>query len=175
MRSSTRQKPLDEAGLYEYAVRALGRRGRSVAEIKRLLRPRAAGDKPEAAIDAVVARLKQQNYLNDASYAASYTHYRRDNQKLGRMRVVSDLKARGVHGDLIREAVAEAYYDTDEEQQARAFLARKRIRRPASDRDSARIFRMLLRAGFGKRSIIRVLNAWDVAPDTLSALETEDE
>ena len=175
MRGSTRRKPLDEAGLYDHAIRALASRGRSVAEIKRLLRPRAGGDNPEALVDAVVDRLKQQNYLNDRSYAASYSRYRRDNQKLGRMRVVSDLKARGVHGEVIREAVAEAYDETDEEQQARAFLARKRVRRPAGDRDAARIFRMLMRAGFGKRSIIRVLNAWEVDPETLTALESESE
>ena len=174
MRGS-RKTPLDEAGLYEYAIRALASRMRSVAEIKRLLRPRAAGDDREAVIDAVVVRLKQQKYLDDRNYAASYSRYRRDNQKLGRLRVVSDLKARGVHGDVIKEAVAEVYDDTSEEKQARAYLARKRVRRPQSDRDAARIFRMLLRAGFGKRSILRVLNTWNVDDEVLSALESEDE
>ncbi len=171
MRGSSR-KILDEAGLYEYAVRALASRMRSVAEIKRLLRRR-AGEDSEATIDRVVARLKQQNYLNDEFYAATYSSYRRDNQHFGKRRVVQDLMARGVRGDVIREAVDAAYNATDDEEQARDFLARKRIRKPKDDRDAAKVFRMLLRAGFGKRSIISILKHWDVADETLSALEEE--
>lgn len=169
------RKTLDEAGLYEYAVKALASRMRSVAEIKRLLRPRASGDNPEAAIDAVVARLKQQRYLNDQAYAATYSSYRKDNQKFGKRRVITELKVRGVHADVIDEAVNAAYADTDDEQQARAFLARKRIARPKEPRDAARIFRMLLRAGFGKRSIVQILKHWEVDDETLTALETEGE
>ena len=33
------------------------------------------------------------------NYAAYYSSLRRDNQKLGRMRVITELKTRGVHGD----------------------------------------------------------------------------
>ncbi len=56
----------DESSLYEYAIAALGRRMHSVAELKRKLRNRGAG---ETTIDEVVARLKEHKYLNDAGYA----------------------------------------------------------------------------------------------------------
>ncbi len=56
-----------------------------------------------------MVRLKNQGYLNDARYAAAYSSYRRDNEKFGRMRVVTDLKAKGVHGDVIEKAVASVY------------------------------------------------------------------
>src|SRR5512140_2045802 len=91
-------KTYDEAALYEYAIGALGRQMRSVAEIKRLMRQRVARqDGGEALIERVVARLKDQKYLNDAQYAAAYSSYRKDNEKFGRMRVVTELKAKGVH------------------------------------------------------------------------------
>ena len=171
----SRPKPLfDEEGLYDYAVRALAGRMRSVAEIKKLLRRRAAGEDPNLLIDVVIARLKQNHYLNDEFYAATYSTNRRDNQKFGRLRVASDLKARGVKPDVIREAVDTAYGDTSDEQQARDFLKRKRLAKPKNDREAARIFRMMFRAGFAKRSIIAILKKWNIDDETLTALEEEE-
>src|SRR5437588_10095522 len=129
-RSSRPRKLTDEAALYDYAIKALGRRARAVAELKRLLRQRAGGDEPERLIESVVTRLKDQKYLNDAAFAAAYTSYRKDNQKFGRMRVTSELKQRGVHGDVINAAISAGFEGTDEEEAARAFLARKRIKKP---------------------------------------------
>src|SRR5437899_8357488 len=60
----------DEDSLYEYAVRALGRRMRTVAELKRLMRQRAPeGEIGHLLVEMVVLRLKDQKYLNDTSYA----------------------------------------------------------------------------------------------------------
>src|SRR5262249_17034306 len=90
-----------EASLYEYAVGALARRMHSVAELKRKLRSRCPD---ETTIENVVQHLKDQKYLNDSSYAAAYSAFRRDNEKFGRRRVVTDLKVKGVHGDVITKA-----------------------------------------------------------------------
>ena len=172
--SRARKKIADEAALYEYAVGALGRRMRSVAELKRLLRQRvdeAAGG--EALVEAVVTRLKDQRYLNDAQYASAYSSYRRDNEKFGRLRVISDLKSRGVHGEVIEKAVTGAYSEVNDEQLARAFLRRKRLQKPAGQKEAARIFRTLARAGFTNKVIVAVLKKWDVDEEVLSALESE--
>ena len=125
------QKVYDEESLYEYAIGALGRQMRTVAEIKRLMRRR-VGDQPhgELLVEVVVARLKMHHYLNDTSYAESYARFRKENEKFGRMRVVQDLKVKGVHGDIIESVVGAAYSDVNEEQLARAFLRRKRIVKP---------------------------------------------
>src|SRR5947207_14894624 len=140
------RKTYDEAALFEYAVGALGRRMRSVAEMKRLLRQRVtAQEDGNALIDAVIARLKDLRYLNDTQYAAAYSSIRRDNEKFGRQRVVTDLKGRGVHGDVIEKAVNEAYAEVNEEKLARDFLRRKRMVKPANERQAARIFRALVR------------------------------
>jgi len=169
-----RRKTYDEPALYEYAVGALARKARSVAELKRLLRQRLpAGDASEALVEAVIARLKDQKYLNDSAYAAAYSSYRKENQRFGRLRVVSDLKARGVHGDVISKAVTSAYAGADEEGLARQYLRRKRLKKPADAKEAARIFRTLMRAGYTSRTIIRILKQWDVDDEVLTALESE--
>lgn len=166
------QAPLDENALYDYAIRALSRKMRTVAELKRLLRNRCL---EEEIVDRTIARLKEQKYLSDSSYAAAYSAFRRDNQKFGRRRVVTDLKVKGVHGDVIEKAVDAAYAGVDETALARAFLRRKRIGKPADQREAARVFRALMRAGFGVAVSIKVLKGWDVDDEVLTALEDEEQ
>jgi regulatory protein len=172
--SRARKKITDEAALYEYAIGALGRRMRSVAELKRLLRQRVAqGAGGESLVEAVVLRLKDQRYLNDTQYASAYSSYRRDNDKFGRLRVISDLKSRGVHGDVIEKVVTSAYSEVNDEQLARAFLRRKRLQKPTDQKQAARIFRTLARAGFTTRVIVTILKKWEVDEEVLTTLESE--
>lgn len=168
-------KTYTENELYEYAVGALSRRMRTVAELKRLLRQRVESETGlgQTLVELVIRRLKDQGYLNDSAYAATYSSLRRDNEKFGRMRVITDLKAKGVHGEIIEQAVSSAYDEVNEEKQARAYLKRKRLRKPKNQKEAARIFRNLARAGFGASTILRILKKWDVEEETLSALESE--
>ena len=170
-----KSRRLSDAGaLYEYAIGALGRKMRSVAELKRLLRQRVAADESgEAMVEAVILKLKEQKYLSDSSYAAAYSSYRKDNERFGRLRVIADLKAKGVHGEVIDKAVSDAYSGSDEEQLARAYLRRKNLKKPADEKQAARIFRSLARAGFTTRTIVRILKNWDVDDEVLTALEGE--
>jgi regulatory protein len=168
------QKTYDEASLYEYAIGALGRRMRTVAEIKRLMRNRVESQADGAElIEAVVAKLKAQRYLNDTSYAESYSRLRKENDKFGRMRVEQDLKIKGVHAEIIDGAVGAAYDDVNEESLAREFLRRRRIAKPADKKQAARVFRTLVRAGFPSRVIFRILKTWDVDEETIMAMEEE--
>lgn len=175
-RRSRTVKHYDESSLYEYAVGALGRKMRTIAELKRLMRERvrtqADGDH---LIESVVERLKQQRYLNDTQYATSYSQFRQENEKFGRIRVVQDLKAKGVHGDIIDKTVTAAYSNINEETLAREFLRKKRAKKPKDQKEAARVFRRLVRAGFSSRIIIKILRAWDVEDDTLTQLEQERE
>lgn len=167
-------QPYDEARLYEYAIGALSRKMRSVAELKRLLRARVARDeRGEILVEMVILRLKEQKYLNDSSYAATYSASRRDNQKFGPRRVITDLKVKGIHAEVIAKAVEQAYSGIDEEAQARAFLQRKRIRKPDTNQDAARTFRALVRSGFSSSLAVRILKNWDVDDGLLSALQEE--
>src|SRR3954469_3206750 len=97
----------DEPSLYEYAVGALGRRMRTVAELKRLMRPKVEDSEyGRVLVETVIARLKEEKYLNDSQYAAVFSSLRKDNQRFGQRRVISDLKHRGVHDEVIEKAVS---------------------------------------------------------------------
>jgi regulatory protein len=166
----------DENALYDYAVRSLGRRMRTVAELKRLMRQRVPNDeRGHLLVEMVVLRLKDQKYLNDTNYAAAYSSFRRDNEKFGRRRVITDLKVKGVHANVIEKVVDEAYAAVNEEELARAYLKRKRLKQPANDKEAARIFRGLMRAGFGVGVVIKVLKNWHVDDELLTALQEEAE
>jgi regulatory protein len=164
-----------EEELYEYAVGALARRMRTVAELKRLLRARVETETEygKTLIELIIRRLKDNGYLNDSQYAAYFSNLRRDNQKFGRQRVVTDLKIKGVHGDVIDKAVDAAFEGVSEEKQAREYLRRKRLVKPKDQKQVARVFRQLARAGFGTRTIFAILKKWDVDEETLTALESE--
>jgi regulatory protein len=165
-----------EEELYEYAVGALARRMRTVAELKRLLRARvedADSEYGKTLVELIIRRLKDRGYLNDSQYAAYFSSLRRDNQKFGRMRVVTDLKAKGMHGDVIDKAVDAAYEGVSEEKQAREYLRRKRLVKPKDQKEAARIFRQLARGGFGSKTIFSILKKWDVDEETLTELESE--
>jgi regulatory protein len=173
--SGPKKKIYTEEELYEYAVGALGRRMRTVAELKRLLRQKVEAETEfgKTLVELIIRKLKDQGYLNDAKYAAAYSSFRRDNEKFGRMRVVTDLKVKGVHGEVIDQAVSDAFDDVNEEKQARAYLQRKRLTKPADQKQTARIFRQLVRAGFRSKTIFAILKKWDVDDETLTTLEGE--
>jgi regulatory protein len=167
-------KIYDGESLYEYAVGALARQMRTVAEIKRLMRSRVKQQEHgELLVEMVVARLKEQKYLNDTSYAENYSRFRKENEKFGRLRVIQDLKIKGVHGDIIDSVVGAAYGDVNEERLARQFLQRKRMVKPVGQKAAARVFRTLTRAGFSSAIIFRILKQWEVDEATLTALEEE--
>jgi len=174
MAFSSPKKVYTEDELYDYALGSLARRMRSVAELKRMLRRRVESetDLGDTLVELVIRRLKDQGYLNDSRYAAAYSSYRRDNEKFGRMRVISDLKTKGVHGDVIEQAVSSAYDEINEEKQAREYLSRKRLNKPRDQKEAARIFRNLMRAGFSPKTIFSILKRWDVDEEVLSALES---
>jgi regulatory protein len=169
------RKTESEEELYQYAVGALGRRMRSTAELKRLLRRRVEAETEygQTLIELVIRRLKDRGYLNDAKYAAAYSSFRRDNERFGRMRVITDLKTKGIHGEVIEKAIADTYDDVNDEKQAREYLRRKRLVKPKDQKQAARVFRQLLRAGFGFKTIFAILKKWDVDEATLSELENE--
>ena len=164
-----------ESELYQYAIAALARRMRSVAELKRLLRPRVDIETEigRLLVELVIRRLKDQGYLNDFSYAAAYARFRRDNQKFGPRRVVTDLKAKGIHGDVIQAAVESAFAGVNEERLAREYLRRKRIAKPDGKNQAARVVRQMIRAGFSAATTFKILRNWNLDEEFLAQLEGE--
>jgi regulatory protein len=172
-RKSSKPKPfLNEAGLYNYAVKALGRQMRSEAELRRLMQRRAEpGERGEAAIAAVLIRLKEYGFLDDAAFAETYARLRQENEKLGQRRVAQDLRQKGVHDTLIAETLDARYGRTNEETLAREYLERKRLRKPENEKETARVMRRLVAAGFSTGVIYKILRQWDVPDEALVVLD----
>jgi regulatory protein len=177
-RPKKKREPLAEAALFEYAVGALARKMRTVRDLKRLMRTRAEeGEAGERAMDRVVARLKELNYLSDTRFAADYTRLRKENEKFGRRRVQQDLVQKGIHKDLVASTLATAYDDVDEVALAREYIARKRMKRPEGEdakKQAARVMGRLMRAGFSAGTIFKVLREWDVEVDEIEEPEAEE-
>jgi regulatory protein len=163
---------LNETGLYDYAVKALGRRMRTEAELRRLMHQRVEpGERGEQIINAVVTRLKDQKYLDDQSYAETFARLRQQNEKFGARRVRQDLRQKGVSASLTEQAVDNRYGATDEEALARKHLERKRIKKPENEKETARVMRRLVAAGFSTGTIYKILRQWNVPDESLAALD----
>lgn len=175
-RSKKPREPLNEAGLYDYAVRTLGRSMRTEAELRRLMHARVEpGEHGETIVTAVLVRLKEQRYLDDRGFAETFTRLRQENEKLGARNVRQKLAQKGVPKTVAEEAVAARYSGTDEETLARQHLERKRIRKPENEKETARVMRRLVAAGFSTGVIYKILRQWDVPDDALVALDHLDE
>jgi regulatory protein len=171
--------PLGEAGLMEYAVRALASKMRTERELRRLMKGRATpGEDGERAMGAVIARLKELKYLSDERFAADYTRLRKEGEKFGRRRVQQDLAAKGVASELVGAAVGQAYEGVDEVALAREYVARKRMKQPAGEKakqETARVMGRLLRAGFSAGTVFKVLKDWGVEVEEVEVDEVEVE
>jgi regulatory protein len=166
--------PLDEESLYNYAVKLLGQQMRTVAGVKRLLQRRVVpGEAGAATLETVIARLKERKYLDDAGYAQDYTKLRQENAYMGKRRVEQDLMRKGVQAAVIGETLNAAYANVNEEELARQHLERKRVKKPANEKEAARVVRLLVRAGFSTGVIFRILKTWNVEVAEVESPEEE--
>jgi regulatory protein len=164
-RSSKSRKPpppLDIEGLLAYSARVLTARAQTTSELRRKLTRRAAqpGD-----VDEVIRRLKENGYLNDQRFAESFANWRRDNDGVGKTKVVRDLMARRVAPELAKKTTEVAYSGTDETALIEQFLARKFRGKDLGallqeEKHLASAFRRLRTAGFSAGSSIRVLKRY---------------
>lgn len=174
-RSAKKKEPLSEPALYDYAVKALGRRMRTEVELRRLMAARVEpGANGEAAVRNVIAQLKERHYLDDKSYAETYARLRQENEKFGARRVRQDLRQKGIRADVVEETVGARYGETSEETLAREHLERKRIKKPENEKEAARVMRRLVAAGFSTSTIYKILRRWDVPDESLAALDNLD-
>lgn len=167
---------LNEDGLYDYAVKALGRHMRTEAELRRLMHKRVEpGEHGDAVVGGVVKRLREYGYLNDAAFAETYARLRQENEKLGARRVRQDLRQKGVGANLTEQTIESRYGATNEEALAREHLERKRIKKPENEKETARVVRRLVTAGFSTATIYKILRQWEVPDEALAGLERIEE
>jgi regulatory protein len=169
-------QPLDREKLLNVALRALGGRAHSAGELRDKLRRRAQNNED---VDAVLAKLKEAGYLNDQRFAENYASARLQNQGLGKMRVLRDLRQRRVAPKLAEQVTDKTYEQTDEAKLIEEFLRRKFRGKDlgkyfSEDKNLAGAFRRLRYAGFSAAQSIRVLKRFASQPEVLDALEGEE-
>jgi regulatory protein len=127
----------------QLAHRAVGRRERTVAELRALLERKRV--EPEA-IEGAVADLRQAGLLDDASYARRFAEEKRELDRWGSERIARELHRRGVAPELIEAAVS----DQSREAELRTALLVLEQRAPSvrDDRERDRAWRLLIRRGY---------------------------
>jgi regulatory protein len=165
-KSAKAKPPLAEPELLDYAVKSLASKMKSERDLRRRLSDRVPPDETgRAVVENVIAKLKEIGYLSDARFAADFARLRQENEKFGRRRVQQGLMQKGIASPLITEAVTKQYEDVDEAALARQYIERKRLKPPSGDREqkqkeTAKIMRRLMTAGFSSRAIWAVLRDW---------------
>lgn len=170
-------RPLDGDALWSYALKLLGGRAHSTGELREKLRRRA---ERAGAVEDVLARLKDHGYLNDQRFAEGFAAARLANDRLGRTRVVEDLRKRRVAPALAERTVRELYQDVNEEALIEEWVRRKyrlasRETLFQEDKDLAAAYRRLLHAGFRTGDIIGVLKRFARNPELLDSFEPPEE
>jgi len=176
--SERRARTLTGEALWAYALKLLAGRAHSIGELRDKMRRRAA--EPEE-VDGMLARLKELGYLDDRRFAEGFAAARLNTERLGRVRVVRDLRQRRVAPALAESTVANVYRDVNEAELIEEWIRRKY--RMASreglfqeDKELAGAYRRLVRAGFRSGEILRVLKRFAKNPELLDAFEpAEDE
>jgi regulatory protein len=165
-------KKLAPAALFAYAVKVLDRRGHTEKELRAKLEKRAA---VTTSIDATIEKLKGVGFLNDQRTAESHAYARREYQRFGKRRVLTELQRRGVPFDTAKDTVEKAYSEVDEMDLIREHLRRKLSCDPdeqLKDRKQfARVVGNLQRAGFTSDKIIKALGKVVADPEWLDGLE----
>jgi regulatory protein len=168
---------LDDDALLAYALKLLAGRAHSQGELREKLRRRAGR---MGAVDEVLARLKDDGYLDDRKFAESFAAARLANDKLGSGRVLRDLRQRRVAPSLAERTVRQVYQSVNEEALIEDWVRRKyRLASRESlfqeDKDLAAAYRRLLRAGFRSGEILRVLKRFARNPDLLESFEVPED
>jgi regulatory protein len=169
-------KTLDREKLLSVALRALSGRAHSSGDLRAKLSRRAESP---ADVDAVIAQLKDSGYLNDRRFAENYAAARLQNQGLGKMRVLRDLRQRQVAPKLAEQVTEQTYAETKEVDLIEEFLQRKYRGKQlgaflSEEKNLAAAFRRLRYAGFSAGESVRALKRYANQPEALDALESEE-
>ena len=141
------------------ALNLLGYRARSEAEIRdRLTR---YGYIRETT-DAVVLRLQELGYLDDAAFARLKA--REKARRYGPLRVSLELKKSGVRETLAREVVQEEFAGRSEVGEARSAAARRYNGR-GSDAEARRVYGFLVRRGYSAEVCAQVAREYREPPE----------
>ena len=127
------------------ALRLLGQRARSVAELRtRLLRQ----DYSPAVVERVIARLKELRYLNDAAFAQRWVETRQRTSPRGAALLQRELRQHGIAGHVAERSVASAAGDAYAQARRAAVPRLARLARADFETFARRLGGFFTRRGF---------------------------
>lgn len=140
-----------------YVYRLLAMRDYSRAEVAAKL---AGRDVPEDLACDLLDKFEEAGLIDDTRFAESFVRAKRSARGLARGALVHELRAKGVSGDIIEQAVAQVDPD-DEERTARELVGRKAASSRGLDRAKRvrRLTAMLGRKGYPPGTAIRVVES----------------
>jgi regulatory protein len=133
----------DRERAIQLAYRAVGRRDRTVAELRTLLERKRV---EPGSIAAAVTELRGAGLLDDERYARRFAEDKRELESWGAERIARELQRRGVAPDLIEAVVSDR--SRDAELETAMLLLQRRVPPPADDRERDRAWRLLIRRGY---------------------------
>ncbi|PWT81906.1 MAG: hypothetical protein C5B57_09635 [Blastocatellia bacterium] len=132
---------------YLDALKMLAQRELSEAQVRRRLHRRKHS---APAIDAAIARLREEQAIDDARVAAAIARTQTFIKRRGEQRVRQLIEQAGIEPETARRVTREVVESSDPDALLEAALARRLRRgdRIADDKEFARLYRYLVRQGF---------------------------
>ncbi|MBF0624296.1 MAG: regulatory protein RecX [Magnetococcales bacterium] len=146
---------MDDARVYDLALRCLALRPHGVVELGRKLRAKGASP---AAVAEALERCQASGCLNDAAFAESLARNRLLDRRYGPGRVRLELRSLEVAAELAEAALDRLLAETDAIALARSALEKRFGSAPAQDTKSLKKrYDYLMRRGFDADTIRQVL------------------
>ncbi len=176
MAGPRKPKRLNADGLWEYALRVLGQRAHSAAELRQKLGRRAIST---ADVQAAMAKLAEYELTNDHKFSEAFAASRLQNQGFGRMRVLRELQSKRVSSAVAQGAVEKTFAGTDELALIQQFLDRKYggknlVEFLKEEKNLASAYRRLRTAGFTSSGSFAVLKRYRSSVEECSELDEEE-
>ena len=162
MAARRQPKKLDADGLWQYALRVLGQRGHSLAELRQKLSRRANS---AADLNAAMAKVREYELIDDKKFSEAFVSSRLQNQGFGRFRILRELRAKRVAPTVAERAVEDAFASTDELALIQRFLDRKYRGKNLAEmlkeeKNLVSAYRRLRTAGFSSSGSLAVLKRY---------------
>lgn len=142
----------------EAALRLLTHRPRSAAELRRRLLVR---QYPPETVDACLADLERARLIDDNRFAETLARERLRSKPVGKLRLRTELRAKGVDESVARRAIEEAFEAEPGDESDLARRAAGKFRRRAGAEAAAerrRLYGFLARRGFPPDAIASVVD-----------------
>ncbi len=147
------------------ALRLLGQRARSVAELRTRLLHR---DYPPAIVERVIARLKALRYLDDTAFAQRWVETRQRTSPRGAALLQRELRQHGIAGHVAEQAVASAAGDAYTQARRAATPRLARLVRADFQTFARRLGGFLTRRGFSASVVYAVVrDLWQERGDSV--------